>query len=123
MTSAARKALYALELALARRHVDAIPGGYDAVLDDAFLEYGASGRTWTRAEILDLLVASPRDDAVSIEDFDLDEVGQGVYLVRYDSVGVLDGRTVRRHRSSLWLRRGDGFVLRFHQGTPVPDDG
>jgi ribonuclease HI len=115
--------LYRLELALARRDVEAIPGGYDAVLDEAFTEFGVSGRAWTRGDMLELLEAAPRTGAVSLEAFDAAEAAPGVYLVTYDAVGVLNDRPVRRRRSSLWLRRGDRFVLRFHQGTPVPEDG
>jgi len=34
------------------------------------------------------------------------------------------GLTTRQRRSSLWMREGDGFVLRFHQSTPIaPGEG
>ena len=117
------EALYALELALAQRDVDAFPGGYDAVLDEAFAEVGSSGRAWTRSEMLELLEGKSRTDAVSIEGFDATEIGPDVYLVRYDTVGMVDSHPVRRRRSSLWLRRGERFVIRFHHGTPVLDEG
>jgi ribonuclease HI len=97
--------------------------GYVAVLAEAFTEFGASGRAWTRSDMLELLESAPRTDAVSLEAFDATEVAPGVYLVTDEAVGMLEGRRVRRRRSSLWLRRGERFVLRFHQGTPVPDDG
>ena len=116
----AHEDLYDLELALARRHAGAIPGGYVAVLDEGSTEFGASGRAWTRSDMLALLEAAPRTETVSLEAFDATEVVPGTYLVTYDAVGILDGRRVRRRRS--WLRRGERFVLRFHPGTPVPDD-
>jgi ribonuclease HI len=119
----AAETLYALELALARRDVDAIPGGYDAVLDEAFVEFGSSGRAWTRDEIIELLERDSLTDAVSIAAFEAVEIRSGVFLVLYEtnSTDPRDGRRLRRRRSSIWLRRGDRFRLRFHQGTPVPD--
>ena len=92
------------------------------MLDEDFVEFGASGRRWTREEILGLLVSEPFTDAVAIEAFEAFEIGADAVLALYEAVGVdpSDGRTVRRRRSSLWLRDGDRFRLRFHQGTPVP---
>jgi ribonuclease HI len=114
--------LLALELALARRDEAAIPGGYEAVLDKDFAEIGASGRRWAREEILELLASEPFTDAVAIEAFGTYELGPGVVLAVYETVGIdqSDGQKVRRRRSSIWIRDGDRFRIRFHQGTPVP---
>jgi ribonuclease HI len=114
--------LLALELALARRDEAAIPGGYEAVLDSDFVEIGASGRRWTRDEILELLASEPISDAVAIEAFETYEIGPDVVLAVYETAGIdpSAGRKVRRRRSSIWVRDGDRFRIRFHQGTPVP---
>lgn len=114
--------LLALELALARRDEAAIPGGYEAVLHEAFLEFGSSGRTWSRAEILEALRAAPPTDAVSIEAFATHELAPGVYLATFETAGIdpANGLRVRRRRSSVWIRDGDRHRIRFHQGTPVP---
>ena len=109
----------ALELALARRDVGALPGGYDAVLDDGFVEVGQSGRVWTRDEMLAALAASPADPSVELLEFSVDELAPTVWLARYDTVG--DG--VRHHRSSIWIRSGDEFRMRYHQGTRAADLG
>jgi hypothetical protein len=113
--------LHALELALARRDEASIDGGYAAVLDPAFVEIGQRGRWWTRAETLAVMAAGPTE-ALRIEGFDAVALGDGVTLVTYDlelvsSVGI---RTWSR-RSSVWLRRGGRWQLRFHQGTPIPE--
>jgi uncharacterized protein YhfF/N-acetylglutamate synthase-like GNAT family acetyltransferase len=115
--------LLALELALAHRDEAAIPGGYEAVLAPDLLEIGSSGRRWTRAEILEALHAEPPNDAIAIESFDLSELAADVLLATYDAVATdLDGVATRRRRSSTWIRGGDRWQLRFHQGTPVPND-
>jgi ribonuclease HI len=109
--------IHALEVALARRDAGALPGGYDGVLDDAFVEVGQSGRVWTRDEMLMALAASPPDPTVQLVGFSVDELAPKVWLARYDTVG--DG--VRHHRSSIWIRSGDRFRMRYHQGTPAAD--
>jgi ribonuclease HI len=105
----------ALELALARRDVDGLPEGYDDVLDDGFVEVGQSGRVWTRDEMLMALAASSPDPSVELFGFSAEELSPTVWLARYDTVG--DG--VRHHRSSIWIRFGDRFRMRYHQGTPA----
>jgi ribonuclease HI len=113
--------LRGLELALARRDEAAIPGGYEGVLHSSVVEFGSSGRVWTRDEILEALRAGPPVDAVTIEGFDAHAVRPGVYLVMFETTQTdpTTGLTSRQRRSSLWMREGDGFVLRFHQSTPI----
>ena len=113
--------LLALELALARRDEAAIPGGYEAVLAADFTEIGASGRRWTRHETLDLLHADPPDMTISIEAFEVADLGPDLVLATYDAVGTgTDGAPRRNRRSSLWLRHGDRWEITFNQGTSVP---
>jgi uncharacterized protein YhfF/GNAT superfamily N-acetyltransferase len=110
--------LHALELALARRDEAAIPGGYEAVLAPDFAEIGASGRRWTRAEILEVLHADPPDPSISIEAFAVADLDPGVVLATYDTRGIApDGTEHRSRRSSIWLRGDDRWQLRFNQGT------
>ena len=115
------EALRALEVALARRDEAAIPGGYEAVLHDSLVEFGSSGRVWTRDEVLEALAAGPRTGAIDIENFDVHVVRPGVFLVMYETTQTdpVTGLSSRQRRSSLWMREGDGFVLRFHQSTPI----
>ena len=119
--------LLALELALARRDEAAIPGGYEAVLAPDFLEIGSSGRLWTRAEILAALHAEPPNPSISIEAFEIADLGPDLILASYDTLGITsDGEARRGRRSSIWVRQDDHWQLRFHQGTPVSldeDDG
>jgi hypothetical protein len=117
MTDALQAQLIRLETALARRDPTGIRGGSDglvALIPDDFLEFGASGRTWTARDVR----ATLRDDApreVEIEDFAVTRLADDVALVTYRS---RDPRPAKR--SSVWVRRDGGWVLRFHQGTLVP---
>jgi ribonuclease HI len=115
--------LLALELALARRVEAAIPGGYEAALAPDFSEIGASGRRWSRDEILEALHADPPNDAIAIESFELAELAPGVLVATFDMVATgPDGVPARSRRSSTWVSRDGRWLMHFHQGTPLPGD-
>jgi ribonuclease HI len=103
--------LLRLELAIARRRPDDLPGGYAAVLDDGFRETGASGRSWTRDESLEALATAPPSD-VEIEAFEIERLADDVVLATYRT-----GPARPAVRASIWVRDGDRWRLRFHQGT------
>ncbi|MEO5966050.1 MAG: nuclear transport factor 2 family protein [Candidatus Limnocylindrales bacterium] len=116
--------LYALELAIARRDVGSIPGGYKEVLDQGFVEFGSSGRIWTRDAMLEAVSSAPMTGGISIEDFEVAEVRPDVFLALYVTVDVQsrDGARVVSRRSSLWVRHDNAFRMRFHQGTTLPGE-
>jgi ribonuclease HI len=108
---ALRDELLRLELALARRDRDALPGGFAAVLDDGFRETGASGRAWARDEMLAMLEAVGPSE-VEIEAFAVERLADGVVLATYETGGARPAR-----RASVWVRDGDRWRIRHHQGT------
>jgi hypothetical protein len=108
--------LHRLEAALANRDGSDVPEGLAALIADDFVEFGASGRRWTAAEVRALVEAGP--DALprlALEDFAAAELAPGVVLVTYRLAGERPSQ-----RSSIWVRRGDGWAMRFHQGTLIP---
>ncbi len=105
--------LLALELAIAGRRPDDLPGGYAGVLDDEFRETGASGRSWTRDEMLAALAGSPPAE-IEIRAFAIERLAVGVVLATYETGPARPARRV-----SIWVREGDRWRLRFHQGTPL----
>ena len=112
--------ILSLELALARRDFSALEVGLEAILDDGFIEFGASGRRWDRATMIETLRAAPATTA-TIEAFEIVNVGPDVVLalydLRHDDPDTGDGRGRRSIRSSTWVRRDGRWKMRFHQGT------
>lgn len=86
-----------------------------------FVEFGASGRVWSREETLDALAAEDFEPPI-LEDFRCRELATGVVLVTYRTVRGATGTAARliSLRSSIWCRQTRGWVLRFHQGTRAP---
>lgn len=90
-----------------------------ALLADTFLEFGSSGRIFTKAQILDLLAAeSPV--RFELHDFAAHTVAPDVALVTYRATRhTVSGPAVVSLRSSLWVRREGRWQMLFHQGTPT----
>ena len=88
------------------------------LLADDFLEFGSSGRIWTREAILDLLVTESYDPP-AMEEFQCDLIGEDVALVTYKTVraDAASGLRAEVLRSSIWIREAGDWRVRFHQGT------
>lgn len=86
-----------------------------ALLDPDFREFGSSGRVWDRASVAAVLAA---EDGLppAVEDLVGTALAPDVVLVTYRT--IRPGRSTLR--SSVWWRRGDRWLLRFHQGTVAP---
>lgn len=88
-----------------------------ALLADEFVEFGASGRVYTKAEVIEFL---QREEPVALEltDFIADQLADDVVLATYRALRHEPGApTAASLRSSLWVRQGDSWRMRFHQGT------
>jgi hypothetical protein len=114
--------LLRLERALAERDGAFGPDGLAALLDDGFLEFGASGGVWDRDSIVAMLLKSAPIEAVEIGAFAARHVADGVVLVTYRLADSRNGVRRLSRRSSIWLASPAGWRVVFHQGTPIPDD-
>jgi len=93
----------------------------DRLLDEDFEEIGASGRLWSRSEMIHALAAERRGDDDVIRDTEMRACVLGPELILLTYVSDRDGRRARR--SSLWRRTATGWRLRHHQGTVLDGDG
>src|SRR5690348_10474378 len=109
----------ALERALLTREVRSSAAALDALLDPEFTEAGASGRWWTRAEILAEL---PAGEAAAAPDRIADYAMAGrrlaadVVMLTFET----DRQGRRARRVSLWRRSGGRWRVLYHQGTLIP---
>ena len=83
------------------------------LLHPDFTEIGSSGRIWTRDAMMMELEEDP-EGTVELELLGADRLGESAVLLTYRSY-TRSGTTLR---SSLWVREGAQWRLRFHQGTP-----
>jgi RimJ/RimL family protein N-acetyltransferase len=93
------------------------PRWFDHHLHADFVEHGCSGVRWTRERI----VATPIDDEIVVRlplaQQELRQLASDTWMLTY--VAHQSDRSYRR--VSIWQELGEGWRLRFHQGTPIPD--
>ena len=84
-----------------------------------FLEYGSSGKVWTRDDILNRLQKEDGKIKIDSSDFHGRRLSENSILVTYLS-RKLDstGGTSEFLRSSIWQKIDGDWKMVFHQGTP-----
>jgi hypothetical protein len=109
--------LRALEEKLLRPEIRGDVAALDELLADDFIEFGASGRRYTKAEIIAALPHEPPVERTT-SDYATRELGAGVALVTYNVVRHTPGEpSMRSLRSSIWVHRDGRWQMVFHQGT------
>ena len=92
-----------------------------ALLAPDFREIGSSGRTFSRAEILEELQAEPTLPHVTLSKFRCSMLSDALALVTYQTARTTpEAAPVVALRSSLWALREERWQILFHQGTRVP---
>jgi hypothetical protein len=82
-----------------------------------FFEFGRSGQVYQRQDTLE--IARQTIDAVfPLPEFHVRLLNDNVAQVTYNSAVRYDGVVEYARRSSIWSRTTNGWMLRFHQGTP-----
>ena len=89
------------------------------LLAEDFVEFGSSGRVWSRKTIIDFLAAETGFKAPAIHDFDFRPLDRDVALVTYRTERIDDksGARLISLRSSIWKRHDGSWRMVFHQGT------
>lgn len=89
------------------------------MLTEDFLEFGSSGRVWTRKSIIELLATEKNFYPPAIEDFHCTLLTDKVALVTYRTLrnDGKSGEYLESLRSSIWTRQDGEWRMRFHQGT------
>ena len=87
-----------------------------------YWEVGASGRRYSRNYVLDMLEERFQQDQSGdiweTGDFYCKRLGADVYLLTYT---LLQRRTRKTRRSTIWQQTTEGWKIVYHQGTIVQD--
>ena len=87
-----------------------------ALLADEFVEFGASGKVWTKPEVV-AAMASSQPIERTFEELTVRELSPSICLVTYRVIDATPRSASLR--SSLWRRDGETWQMLFHQGTSV----
>ncbi|HEY2912210.1 MAG TPA: DUF4440 domain-containing protein [Candidatus Angelobacter sp.] len=104
---------FELETSLHKKQVRSSAESTSALLADAFIEFGSSGRVWSKASIIESMRREELGQQITVEDFAVRGLAPDVVLVTYIS-NKDAGSTLR---SSIWKRLDGKWQMIFHQGT------
>jgi glyoxylase I family protein len=90
----------------------------DELIADEFVEFGRSGKVWTKAAIIEAL-AQEEDINIEIDSLRSRKIGGNVVLVTYRSRRIGAVRSADALRSSVWQLQQGRWRIVFHQGTPT----
>ncbi len=91
---------------------------YENIVVDDFWEVGASGRTYDKKHVLDVLEERAKDskpDQWETSEFRCQELAQDVYLLTY----ILFQGERKTRRSTIWKNKDGRWQAAYHQGTIV----
>ena len=111
--------LQALEVELHHPGVRCDRERLEKLLHPEFHEVGRSVRAYSRETIMSYLSTVESHPAVASDEFVVVELGPGVALLTYRSAHVEQNNELINHtlRSSIWVKAGATWQLRYHQGT------
>jgi len=116
-----KEKIKALEEKLNQAAVRKSPSGLTGLLSEDFIEFGSSGKVYSRQEVIELLMHES-EGQIDLEDFNIEMLSGDVALVTYKA-SAYDGQTLKTIyslRSSIWKLINDRWQLVFHQGTKIP---
>ena len=119
MNEETSKKFYDLETALHKKEVRNSRDKVSALIADDFLEFGKSGGSFNKKDILDGLEQEAVDLEIKVTDFNVKELAENIVLVTY-TASMLDAdneTTVLTNRSSIWISQNEDWQMVFHQGT------
>lgn len=92
----------------------------DTLLADDFVEFGSSGQTYTKQQIIAAL-QHELEIEISLQDFKMRLLAPGVALATFRAVkrDPKMGEARQSLRSSIWRNIDGRWQLAFHQGTPM----
>ncbi|SDS56863.1 nuclear transport factor 2 family protein [Pseudomonas prosekii] len=91
------------------------------LLADDFIEFGASGSVWNKADVVAQLPLQPFSQR-SISEFTARQLSEDTALVTYRCHNIAIGQRSPANslRSSIWRKQGEQWQMVFHQGTFAP---
>lgn len=115
-----RKKIYALEISLLDPQVRKNIKELDRLIANNFYEIGASGKVYDKNNVLARLPLEQNDEILGeVIDFEIDNITE--YLIRANY--ILEEKTRRTRRTSIWQRQNDNYQMIFHQGTVIDGGG
>jgi hypothetical protein len=108
--------LLQLEASLLTQEVRASYDELNRLIADDFVEVGASGRRFGKADVL-MRLPTERGTPASALNMSVRMLAPTVGMVTFDTVRLVGGESRFVHRASIWTLNGDRWQMTYHQGT------
>ncbi len=89
----------------------------EQTLHPDYVETGSTGNVYSREKIMEMMLTADHGGVV-IRDFRAHSLAEDIAFVTYRSIGT-SGQEARR--TSIWVRDGESWRIRYHQGTRIPN--
>lgn len=109
------------EIALHQHHTRTDVATIKRLLDPQFLEVGHSGKTFDLSWVLRHQPnEKPSEVQIHSQDYQAHPLSDTVVMLTYKTAWNDGIGNITRHtkRSSIWVRNGELWQMRYHQGTP-----
>jgi hypothetical protein len=93
------------------------PSFQQARFAEDFFEFGRSGRVYSRSQAI-RTDTTPLMARLPLQNLRFRVLDVNTVQLTYNSAVEYDGVVEHARRSSIWYRTAQGWVMRFHQGTP-----
>lgn len=113
------KTIYELELSLLRADVRSSADALAALLADDFIEFGTSGKKYTKKYILERLPNAQEKFEYVVSDFSVAAPSENIAIASFKTKVTIGKDTVYSLRSSHWRKNDGRWQMFFHQGTPM----
>jgi hypothetical protein len=112
--------LHKLEVSLHSTKVRSDRNELGKILHNDFVEFGRSGKIYSRTQVLEEFQEPNREFQIITRDYTYKLLAENIVLITYESAHIVsNGSETRRSlRSSIWQKSEQGWQLIFHQGTP-----
>lgn len=113
--------LIALEMGLLDPEIRNSPTQLADLIADDFVEFGSSGETFDKEQIIAALLGENEQTAQTrtADDFTIRWLADDTALVTFHAIRSANGADTKTLRASIWKYRDARWQIIFHQGTLV----
>lgn len=111
--------LVALEMGLLDSEIRSSAAQLADLIADDFVEFGSSGETYDKEQIIALLLAETENtpQTRTAGDFTTRWLADDTALVTFHAIRSVNGKSTKTLRASIWKYRNTRWQMIFHQGT------
>lgn len=110
--------IFELEKKLLKPEIRKSSEELEKLLANDFIEFGSSGKTYNKEEVIESLANEDDSFTFEIDDFKTYQLSENIILATYRLLKK-DKETINSLRSSIWKKETSEWKMIFHQGTKI----